>query len=126
MAIVSSPESLSTRSRFNYGLTTLKNNRIRGQEAEAGLDARILHDPDAPYRIPNDDLEPSPWGNDYQEAYNNSIQASPSHNMTPLQISELPANEMYDPYEENKSAQSRLTRTCGCDESVSNFGPTLP
>jgi chitin synthase len=42
-------------------------NRIHDQEVEAGLDPCGLHDPYAPYRIPNDDLELSPWGNGYQE-----------------------------------------------------------
>ena len=54
-----------------------KRNRIRNQEAGADLNPRGLHDLYAPYRIPNDDLEPSPWGNGYQEAFNNSNQALP-------------------------------------------------
>jgi len=105
-----------------------KRNRIRDQEAEAGLDPRGLHDPYAPYRMPHDDLEPSPWGNGYQEAFNNSNQALPLvSNASPFQRSEFPANEVYDDYEENRSVRSedfdgRSKFTSNRDESVSNFG----
>ena len=78
--------------------------------------------------VTNDDLEPSPWGNGYQEAFNNFNQALPLvFNASPFQRSEFPANEMYDDYEENKSVWSedfdgRSRFTSIRDESVSEFG----
>jgi chitin synthase len=60
----------------------------------------------ATYRISNDDLEPSPWGDGYQEAFSNSNRPPLVSNAFPFQRSEFPANEMYDDYEENKSVWS--------------------
>ena len=72
---------------WSHDVEEQKRNRIRDEEAEAGLDPRGLDDPYAPYRIPNDDLEPSPWGNGYQEAFNNSNQALPLVSVPEIRVS---------------------------------------
>jgi len=101
-----------------------KRNRLRDAEAEAGLDPRGLHDPYAPYRSPNDDLEPaSPLGGNY-DAYGGSQQQLPLvANASPFQRADL----YDDDYEENKSLRSedfdaRSKFTSQRDDSMSHFG----
>ncbi|PPQ79006.1 hypothetical protein CVT25_002315 [Psilocybe cyanescens] len=102
-----------------------KRNRQRDAEAEAGLDPRGLNDPYAPYRTPNEEMEPSWSGNNnYSDAYAGSNQALPLvANASPFQRA-----DMYDDeYEENKSVRSddfdaRSKFTSQRDDSMSHFG----
>ncbi|KAF8905955.1 glycosyltransferase family 2 protein [Gymnopilus junonius] len=101
-----------------------KRNRLRDAEAEAGVDPRSVHDPYAPYRSPNDYLEPSsPSGGTY-DAYGGSQQNLPLvPNASPFQRADLYDDE----YEENKSVRSddydaRSKFTSQRDDSMSHFG----
>ncbi|KAF4613327.1 hypothetical protein D9613_010804 [Agrocybe pediades] len=101
-----------------------KRDRLRDAEAEAGLGPRGLQDPYAPYRSPHDEMDGSPWGNNYSDAYASSNQALPLvANASPFQRADL----YEDDYEENKSVRSddfdaRSKFTSQRDDSMSHFG----
>ena len=95
---------------------------MRDAEAEAGLDARNLGDPYAPYQVPG--AESSPYANEFNDTYNTSSQALPLvANASPFQRADL-----YEEYDERKSLRSedfdgRSAYTSQRDDaSMSNFG----
>ena len=101
-----------------------KRNRIRDAEGEAGLSARGVGDPYAPYASPNVDGEPSSaWGAGYGDAFNASNQALPLvSNASPFQRADLYEDD-YDRKSlrsDDFDAHSRFTSQR--DESMSNFG----
>ncbi|KAH9911828.1 glycosyltransferase family 2 protein [Epithele typhae] len=100
----------------------MKRNRMRDAEAEAGLDARNLGDPYAPYQVPGAE---SPYHNEFADPFNNN-----SSQQLPLVANASPFQraDMYEDYDERKSLRSedfdgRSAYTSQRDDaSVSNFG----